>query len=84
MATRMYKAIMGWSEYKDGDEKHSPTHRLLTEEEYDDMVDEIRRLKSLVSQREQEKDAAVLPVMIPGSMWKISGATVQKPMMREK
>lgn len=59
MATRMYKAIMGWSEYKDGDEKHSPTHRLLTEEEYDDMVDEIRRLKSLVSQREQEKDAAV-------------------------
>lgn len=34
MATRMYKAIMGWSEYKDGDEKHSPTHRLLTEEEY--------------------------------------------------
>lgn len=45
MATRMYKAMMGWSEYKDGDEKHSPTHRLLTEKEYDDMVDEIRQVK---------------------------------------
>lgn len=41
-----------------------------------------RELKLL--EKNQEKDAAVLPVMIPGSMWKISGATVQKPMMREK
>lgn len=28
--------------------------------------------------KNQEKDAAVLPVMIPGSMWKISGATGTK------
>lgn len=41
-----------------------------------------RELKLL--EKNQEKDAAVPPVMIPDSMWKISGATVQKTMMKEK
>ena len=36
-----------------------------------------QKLKLLKKKKNQEKDAAVLPVMIPGSMWKISGATVQ-------
>ena len=35
-----------------------------------------RELKLL--ERNQAEDVVVLPAMIPDSMWKISGATVQK------
>lgn len=59
MAIDMFKAIVGWSEYKRGDDKHSPTHKLLTNEEYEDLNDEIARLKRLVSQKEREKEEAV-------------------------
>lgn len=59
MAIDMFKAMIGWSEYKRGDDKHSPTHKLLTNEEYEELNDEIDRLKRLVSQKEREKEEAV-------------------------
>lgn len=59
MAIDMFKAMVGWSEYKRGDDKHSPTHKLLTNEEYEELNDEIARLKRLVSQKEREKEEAV-------------------------
>lgn len=59
----MFKAMVGWSEYKSGDDKHSPTHKLLTNAEYEDLNDEIARLKRLVSQKEEAvkkiNDAAI-------------------------
>lgn len=59
MAIDMFKAMIGWSEYKSGDDKHSPTHKLLTNEEYEELNDEIARLEGLVSQKEREKEEAV-------------------------
>lgn len=59
MAIPMYKAIMGWAEYKSGDEKHSPSHELLTNKEYSDLCQEVQDLRSLVRQREREKEDAV-------------------------
>ena len=59
MAIDMVKAMVGWSEYKRGNDKHSPTHKLLTNEEYEDLNDEIARLKRLVSQKERENEEAV-------------------------
>lgn len=63
MAIDMFKAMVGWSEYKSGDDKHSPTHKLLTNAEYEDLNDEIARLKRLVSQKEEAvkkiNDAAI-------------------------
>lgn len=59
MAIPMYKTMMGWAEYKSGDERHSPSHKLLTNKEYSDLCQEVQDLRSLVRQREREKEDAV-------------------------
>ncbi len=52
---KAYKGMMGgYSVWKDGDEKHEPTHKIMTNEEYDDLQKKIRTLKNNL---EKEKAA---------------------------
>lgn len=59
MATNMYKAMVGWSEYKNGDTKHTATHKLLTNEEYDELNNEISKLKKALSKEKKAREAEV-------------------------
>ncbi len=44
MAVDMYKSALGsWTEAKAGDTKHSPTHKLLSTQEYETLLDKIRQ-----------------------------------------
>ena len=59
MAIDMYKAMVGWSEYKNGDTKHTATHKLLTNEEFDELNNEISKLKKALSKEKKAREAEV-------------------------
>lgn len=59
MAVKMYKSLMGWAEWKPGDDKHLPTHRLLTEEEYQGLLDKIRQLEGQLRQEKYNGEQRV-------------------------
>ena len=56
------------------------SHELITKERIENWTE----LPGMAAGVNPEKDVVVQPVMIPDSMLRTSGATVQKPMMREK
>ncbi|MDO4556438.1 MAG: hypothetical protein Q4B70_15065 [Lachnospiraceae bacterium] len=62
MAREMYQSMLGWSEYKKGDEKHTPTHFLLEKKEYEEVgmiQDQIQDLKRQLLRKDKECDLAV-------------------------
>lgn len=50
----MYRNALGWAEHKPGDEKHEPTHKLLTNEEYEGLEYNDLRLNALLREKEEE------------------------------
>ncbi len=58
----MYKAMVGWSEYRTGDEKHEPTHKLLSNEDWEQIMNYLETLKSKIKTRDQhlkDKDVEI-------------------------
>ena len=52
---KAYKGMMGgYAVWKEGDEKHEPTHKILTNDEYDELQ---RKIRSLKNQHDNEKTA---------------------------
>lgn len=58
MAQKVYKTLMGWNEWNPGD-KHEPTHRLLTVEEYDELEQRLRALEYRLREEQIQKEQAV-------------------------
>lgn len=59
MPMKLYKSLMGWTEWKAGDDKHTPTHRLMTEEEYQELLDKIGQLEGRLWQEEYNGEQRV-------------------------
>ena len=56
---KVYKSVLGW---KPGDEKHPATHRILTEEEYQELLDQKARAEAGKREAEQQAERYKLKV----------------------
>ncbi len=58
----MYKTMVGWSEFRSGDEKHAPTHRLLSDDEWNQINKYVDSLQSKIRTKDQllhDKDVEI-------------------------
>ncbi len=58
----MYKSVVGWAEYKPGDEKREPTHKLVSNEEWVQLANYMNLLKKKIKEKDQslrDKDAEI-------------------------
>ena len=50
----MYKSMVGWAEYKTGDEKHDPTHKLISFEDWERIIDHVNSLNEKIKDKDQK------------------------------
>ncbi len=50
----VYKTLVGWSELKADDNKHESSHKLLTNEEWEQVTDYVDTLKAKIKNRDQQ------------------------------
>lgn len=65
MPEDMYKAMVGWKLWdSEKDQKHEPTHKLLTNEEYRDLVNKINSLKTELATEQKTHEDDVVSIKI--------------------